>query len=64
MKQACGTDQHEEVPEEVGVSAQDVEGLAAQVDELLEAVSLLTAVIDHVGHVRGQHKWHAISEMQ
>ena len=64
MKQACGTDQHEEVPEEISVSAQDVEGLAAQVDELLETVSLLTAIIDHVGHVRGQHKRHAISETQ
>ena len=63
-KRAATTDQHEEVSEEVSMSAQDVEGLTAQVDELLEAVSLFAAIIDHISHVRGQHKWNTIPESQ
>jgi len=45
------TDQREEVDEEVSVASDDVEGMAAQVDEVLEPFTDLVAAVYHVRHV-------------
>ena len=49
-----------EVDEEVAMLADDVEGLAAQVHKVLEALARLVPSVYHVGHVCRQNKWHAI----
>jgi hypothetical protein len=46
--------QSEEVEEKVGVVADDVEGLAAEVDEFVELLGGAVAPVDHVRHVRGE----------
>ena len=56
-----GCHEGHEVDEEVAVLADDVEGLAAQVHKVLEALARLVPSIDHIGHVGRQNKRHAIS---
>ena len=56
-----GTHQGEQVEEDVAVSSEDVEAVAAEVDEQLEARRRLVAPVDDVSHVRGQHEWGPVS---
>ena len=51
------THQCEQVEEDVAVSPEDVEAVAAEVDEQLEARRRLVTPVDDVSHVRGQHEW-------
>jgi hypothetical protein len=48
--------QSEEVEEKVGVVADDVEGLAAEVDEFVELFGWAIAPVDHVRHVRSENE--------
>lgn len=49
-----GSHQPQQVEEEVGVFADQVVGLAAQVDEVVEAAGGLVPTVDDVRHVRSE----------
>lgn len=48
--------QAQEVEEEVGVLANEVVGLAAKVNKIMEAAGRLVTPIDDIRHVRGEDK--------
>lgn len=48
--------QAQKVEEEVGVLANEVVGLAAKVNKIMEAAGRLVAPVDDIRHVRGEDK--------
>lgn len=54
--QSPSSHQPQQVEEEVGVLANQVVGLAAQVDEVMEATGGFVPAIDDVRHVRSEDK--------
>lgn len=48
--------QAQEVEEEVGVLANEVVGLAAKVNKIMEAAGRLVTPVDDIRHVRGEDK--------
>lgn len=50
----------EQAYEKVGVVANDVEGLAAQVHKTVKLFGRFVTPVDHIRHVRGQYKRHTI----
>lgn len=48
--------QAQEVEEEVGVLANEVVGLAAKVNKIMEAAGGLVTPVDDIRHVRGEDK--------
>jgi len=58
----CVSHQGQQVEEEPGVLADEVVGLAAQVDEQLEAAGGTLAAVDDVRHVGGQDERGAVPD--
>lgn len=49
--------QAQKVEEKVGVLANEVVGLAAKVNKIMEAAGRLVTPVDDISHVRGEDKW-------
>lgn len=54
--------QAQKVEEEVGVLANEVVGLAAKVNKIMEAAGRLVTPVDDIRHVRGEDKGGAVPE--